>query len=33
VLVQVITALVTTRLISPLPPGLGVNVAVGEASA
>ena len=32
VLVQVITALVTTRLISPLPPGLGVNVAAGEAS-
>ena len=26
-LVQAITALVTTRLISPLPPSLGRNVA------
>jgi putative ABC transport system permease protein len=33
VLVQAITALVTTRLISPLPPDLGRSIAVTEAVA
>jgi putative ABC transport system permease protein len=32
-LVQAITALVTTRLISPLPPDLGRNIGVAEAAA
>jgi len=32
-LVQAISALLTTRLISPLPPGLGPSIAVEKAAA